>query len=297
MDNSERQRDASRDRIKAAEGRLQRLREVIERRARAGFDTDEGWRLFGLTASSLAHMRQSDALLDALHRVGNMPVRPADAYPPLAAVNGSERVGFNPGAVIQTAAAPRDCHVIESGIVSLCFGDADGIEVGMMGPGGIVGISALLAGDPIPIAAVATTRCRTVPIPLTELASRIAGDVKGLRLLHACVARQWAQSVILARCNAEHSVRERVARWIVMGAHHQCGPIGPISHERIASLLGVRRASVTVALHEIEGEGAVTSRRNVIEIKDPHTLEQLACDCHGLLAASVPAPQERLPAE
>ena len=199
--------------------------------------------------------------------------------------SNTSRVTFNPGEVIQNADHDiQDCHLIEAGLVSLCFGDAGGIEVGMIGPGGIVGMSALLAAEPIPMAAVATTRCRTVPIAMTELASRIGSDVKGLRLLHGCVARQWAETMIIARCNAEHSVRERVARWILTGARHLGGPIGPISHDRIASLLGVRRASITVALHEIEGEGAVSSRRNTIEVSDEQTLEQLSCDCHAFLA-------------
>src|SRR5579872_6868514 len=179
MDTSDRQKEASQDRIRAAENRLQRLRELIERRTRAGFDTSEGWRLFRLTANALANMRQSDALLDILHRGGRLRGGAAEPYAPLAALNGAERVAFNPGAVIQAAEQePHDCHIIESGIASLCFGDADGIEVGMVGPGGIVGISALLAGDPVPVAAVATTRCSTVAIALPELASRIGGDVK-----------------------------------------------------------------------------------------------------------------------
>jgi CRP-like cAMP-binding protein len=284
MDSRDKLREASRERVKAAEGRLQRLRDAIERGARAGFDTNEGWRLFRLTASSLANMRQSAALLDALDEAGQ-PRGPRAAFVPLAASgNGVERSSFDPGAVVQAAdSKEQNCHLIESGLVSLCFGDAAGVEVGMVGPGGIVGLSALLAADPMPIVAVATTRCRTVVLPVTELASRIGSDVKGLRFLHGSVARQLAETMILARCNAEHSVRERVSRWILTGARHVGGAIGPISHDRLASLLGVRRASITVALHEIEGGGAVSSRRNTIEVRDERLLEHLSCDCHAFL--------------
>jgi CRP-like cAMP-binding protein len=284
MDSREKWREASRERVKAAESRLQHLRDVIERRARAGFDTSEGWRLFRLTASSLANIRQTEALLAALSRTGESGERPL--LHTTLTVNGGDgdRAAFNPGTAIQTAAREiEDCHLIESGLVSLCFGDADGVEVAMLGPGGIVNMSALLGTDPMPITAVATTRCRTFPVPLAELASRIGSDVKGLRFLHGSVARQWAETMIIARCNAEHSVRERVSRWILTGARHLRGPIGPISHDRIASLLGVRRASITVALHEIEGQGAITSRRNVIEIKDEQALELASCDCQAFL--------------
>ena len=127
MDNQDRQREASRDRIRAAENRLDRLREVIERRARGGFDTSEGWRLFRLTANSLANLRQSAVLLDALDRVG--PPRGWAEPDTLIAINGGDRLAFNPGAVIQAAdAGIHDCHLIESGLVSLCFGDPAGIR-------------------------------------------------------------------------------------------------------------------------------------------------------------------------
>jgi CRP-like cAMP-binding protein len=275
-------RAASRERVKAAEDRLQRLRDVIERRARSGFDTSEGWRLFRLTATTLANMRQTEALLAAIQQASQPRARGV-SYPRLAA-DGADRLAFGAGTTIQAPdLEPADCHLIESGIVSLCFGDAGGVEVGMIGPGGIVGISALLGSEPMPLAAVATTRCRAIRLPFAELASRIGSDVKGLRFLHGSIAQHWADTMVLARCNAEHSVRERVSRWILTGARHVQGPIGPISHDRIASLLGVRRASVTVALHEIEGEGGIASHRNAIEIRDKSALEEMSCDCHTLL--------------
>src|SRR5262249_29504259 len=51
MNNQDKLREVSRDRVKAGEERLRRLRDVIERRSRLGFDTSEGWRLYRLTAT------------------------------------------------------------------------------------------------------------------------------------------------------------------------------------------------------------------------------------------------------
>jgi len=294
MGNRDKWRDASRERIRAAEARLQRLREVIERRARLGYDTSEGWRLFRLSTTTLASMRQTESLLEALHEAGE---KRSWATPEgTLAATGTNRVFFTAG---ETIGLPQpempNCHLIESGIVSLCFGSPGGVEVGMIGPGGIVGISALLSAQFMPATAVAITRCRAIPVPIAELASRIGSDVKGLRFLHATVVQQWADTMVLARCNAAHSVRERVSRWILTGARHLQGTIGPISHDRMASLLGVRRASVTVALHEIESEGAIISRRNIIEVKDEPSLERLSCDCHKHLAGAMTAPLMQLP--
>jgi len=226
-------------------------------------------------------MRQTEVLLEALHQAAE---RRSWATPQGAlATTGADRVSFAAGEAIHLSGpATPNCYLVESGIASICFGEPGGVEVGMIGPGGIVGLSSLLGAELMPVATVATTRCNAIAIPLAELASRIGSDVKGLRFLHGTVAQQWADTIVLARCNAEHSVRERVARWTLTGARHLRGAIGPISHDRMASLLGVRRASVTVALHEIESEGAITSRRNIIEVKDEAALERLSCECHAL---------------
>jgi CRP-like cAMP-binding protein len=266
--------------IAAAESRLQRLREVIERRARLGLDTSDGWRLFELISVSIAHVRQSARMVESLCATRQAPS-------PAARRGGTsvEAISFGPGTTILASDCESgDCYLMENGIASLCFGVPPGVEVGMVGPGGVIGMRALLAPSAVPVAAVATTRCRTLRMPAVEVAARVGADMRALRLLHASIAAQWAESMVLARCNAEHSIRERVARWLLSATRHLRGPIGPISHDRIASLLAVRRASVTVALHELEGEGAIVSRRNLVEVRDEAVLERLSCDCHRLLA-------------
>src|SRR6266700_893417 len=132
MDSGEKLRQASRDRLREAEARLQRLREVIERRARLGFDTSEGWRLFRLTSTSLASMRQTEALIEALHQAGE--ARSSRNTRGGLAAGSADRISFVAGEIIQTPEPQTpNCYVIETGIASLCFGHADGVEVGMIG--------------------------------------------------------------------------------------------------------------------------------------------------------------------
>src|SRR2546423_6305028 len=102
MDSRDKLRQASRDRLREAEARLQRLRDVIERRARLGFDTSEGWRLFRLTATSLASMRQTEALIEALHQAREARWSAAGSHGPLAAAN-ADRISFVAGETIQAA--------------------------------------------------------------------------------------------------------------------------------------------------------------------------------------------------
>jgi CRP-like cAMP-binding protein len=281
-------RKETRARIRAAEDRLGRLREIIERRVRAGLDTTESSRLFNLTSSALANMRQSETLIEALHATAGQTLGSASTK--LGAVlNDADPIVFAPGEAMQ-ATQPElpDCYMIQSGLVSLCFEHAHGVEVGAIGPGGIVGISNLLTADMLPVTPVATTRCQVLTLPVLELAAHVASNRKALGFMQASMAQQWAESMVLARCNAEHSVRGRVARWVLTSSRRLGGAaIAPMSHDRLASLLGVRRASVTVAIEELEGERAIISKRNAIEVRDQSALEALSCDCHALMATAI----------
>lgn len=206
-----------------------------------------------------------------------------------ALLSVGRRIAVGAGRPIQSPApASADCYFVESGLASLCFGDAGGIEVGMVGAGGIIGLQSLFKNELVPITAVATVASRLIGIPTEAFGGRLRSAHLGLEFLHAAVSREWAQTAILARCNAEHSVQARVARWTLTAHHHVGDYIGPISHDRLASFLGVRRASATVALHELEGEGAIRSSRSFLEVRDRATLGRLSCQCGPLIIGLKP---------
>jgi len=275
----------SRNRIAAAEARLERLRDIIERRSRIGADATDAWRLLSVTESALDTMRQSERLVRLSGRVGHGDFGAVQA----ALLNGSgdRHISVHPGAVIQAAVrSAGNCYVVASGLVSLRFGGAEGVEVGMVRRGGVIGLQALLTGEALPFTAVATLPCQILPMPPEMLDQRLAAADHGLEFVHAAVAQHWAEAATLARCSAEHSIEQRVARWTLTAHHHSDGHIGPIPHHRLAHMLGVRRPSVTVALQKLEGEGAIRSTRNFIEVREEATLQRLSCECAALLARS-----------
>jgi hypothetical protein len=54
-----------------------------------------------------------------------------------------------------------------------------------------------------------------------------------------------------------------------------------LTHEFLAVMLGVRRAGVTVALHELEGRGLIRVVRGHIAIHDRARLKELAGPTYG----------------
>jgi CRP-like cAMP-binding protein len=56
-----------------------------------------------------------------------------------------------------------------------------------------------------------------------------------------------------------------------------------LTHDVIARLLGTRRASVTVAAGLLQRAGLIKISRGRITILDGKGLEEMSCECYGIL--------------
>jgi CRP-like cAMP-binding protein len=91
---------------------------------------------------------------------------------------------------------------------------------------------------------------------------------------------QVSQSVA---CAAAHTIRERLARWLLQTSDRVASDDVRLTHDFLAQILHTRRPSVTVALRELQQHGAVATRRGGTTILDREALESLACECYGLV--------------
>jgi Mn-dependent DtxR family transcriptional regulator len=55
-----------------------------------------------------------------------------------------------------------------------------------------------------------------------------------------------------------------------------------MTHEFLASMLGVRRAGVTTTLGELDRSGVIENGRGRVTITDREGLEAAACECYQL---------------
>ncbi|MES2755710.1 MAG: Crp/Fnr family transcriptional regulator [Pseudomonadota bacterium] len=155
------------------------------------------------------------------------------------------------------------------------------LTVGLVGSEGVLGwpvlmdrpiwshdAIALVAGQVATVAAdVVLAACRAEP-RLQSLLLRVAHNY-GLQL---------AQSVV---ANLGHSVERRLARWLLMLHDRTTGDSLALTHEQIATLLNVRRATVTDALHVIEGDRLIKATRGRILVRDRAGLERVAAMSYG----------------
>jgi CRP-like cAMP-binding protein len=118
----------------------------------------------------------------------------------------------------------------------------------------------------------------------TRAFQRLLAEDAGLRDLSlrytVALFEQAAQSVA---CNARHELMERCAKWLLMTRDRVGGQEFPLTHEFLATMLGVRRATVTIAAGMLQTAGMITYSRGRIAIRNAAALEGAACECYRVI--------------
>jgi CRP-like cAMP-binding protein len=187
--------------------------------------------------------------------------------------------------VLYEAGTPLEyVYFIEQGVASILTKMADGstIEVGMIGMEGMVGVTILLGGDvsaqqvivqvPGTALRMSAALCK-VAFDRSESVRRVA-----LRFVEA-ILNLTAQT---AACNRLHSIEQRCARWLLMAMDRVQSERIPLTHEFLASMLGVRRAGVTTTAGELQRSGLIRYHHGQLTIVDRDGLQAIACECHRI---------------
>lgn len=88
-----------------------------------------------------------------------------------------------------------------------------------------------------------------------------------------------------ALSNGHSKLEERLARWLLMCHDRIKGDTMYLTHEFMSVMLGVRRAGVTVGVHNLEGKGLIRAYRGQILILDRPGLESEAQGSYGVAEA------------
>jgi CRP-like cAMP-binding protein len=91
------------------------------------------------------------------------------------------------------------------------------------------------------------------------------------------------QARITAACNSLHGVEQRFCRWLLHTADRAESDHFVLKHELLSEMLGVRRTYVTDVASGLQKRGAIAYSRGKIQILDRHMLQDLSCECYGLL--------------
>ena len=170
-------------------------------------------------------------------------------------------------------------------IVSMLYVLEDGAsaEIAVVGNEGILGISLFMGGETTPSRAVVQTAGHAYRLKAQLLKDEFnrAGPV--LRLLLRYTQALITQMTHTAVCNRHHSIDQQLCRWLLLSLDRLPSLTLITTQELIASMLGVRRGSVTESAGKLQRAGLIRYKRGRIDVLDRPGLEKASCECYAVV--------------
>jgi CRP-like cAMP-binding protein len=201
-----------------------------------------------------------------------------------------EFIRCEPEQILLDVDAPLDqVFFPNSGVISIVAVYADGnvIEMATIGREGCAGVQAFFG------ARRSSARLLVqIPGSATKISratfDRAMKSMPSFRALMLAYVQAFLEQVLVSvACNGRHSLKQRLARWLLMMRDRSDADMMPITQDLLAELLGVQRPSLTHAVAELEEVGLILRGRRQITILDRQGLIKASCECYQLVRERV----------
>lgn len=197
-----------------------------------------------------------------------------------------EPVALSRGMALYESGDPQPyLYFPDSGLVSLLYLLENGgsTELAVTGSEGVVGVSLFMGGGTTPSRAVVQIpghAWRMRPGPMQRSFARGGALQPMLLRFTQALITQMTQAAV---CNRHHSVDQQVCRWLLFALDRMPSNEIPMTQERIAHLLGVRREGVTEAAGRLQTAGFIEYSRGRIRVLERAQLESSVCECYAVV--------------
>jgi CRP-like cAMP-binding protein len=206
-----------------------------------------------------------------------------------------ERIDCRRQQVLTDADGPlHDVFFPDSGVISVVTVYPNGsiIEMATVGREGSTGFQAVFG------ARISSVRLLVqVPGTAARMSSAVfARSMEAMpafrNLMLAHVHAFLEQVMVSAGCNGAHSLKQRLARWLLMMRDRHDNDVLPVTQDLLAQMLGVHRPTITNVARALERDGLIACDRGRIAILDRAGLIGASCECYqvvrGRLAHHLP---------
>jgi CRP-like cAMP-binding protein len=202
-----------------------------------------------------------------------------------------ETVPLTPKAILHESDQDVDyVYFPTSGIVSLLSrpdGQTGSIEVGIVGREGMAGLPAFLGVGMSGLRTIVQMAGEALRLR-AEMIPRVADHGSTLHVLLLRYTHVFLTQVAQgAACSSLHPIEKRLCRWLLSVQDRAGMNHFPLTHEFLATMLGVRRASVTEVARRLRRAGLIRYGGGVLTVEDRSGLEAAACSCYRMVQAEM----------
>ena len=201
-----------------------------------------------------------------------------------------EQIHCQRGQILMDADSSLD-HVFfpDSGVVSVVAVYADGsiIEMATIGREGCTAVQAVFGAKSSSVRFLVQIPGGATKMSLAAFARAMASMPSFRRIMYAYVHAFLEQVMVSVACNGAHSLKERLARWLLMMRDRDDDDALQITQNLLAEMLGVQRPTITNAAAELERAGLIARGRRQVTILDRQGLVGASCECYRLVRARV----------
>ena len=201
-----------------------------------------------------------------------------------------EHVRCQPEQVLLDADSSLD-HIFfpDSGVVSVVAVYADGsiIEMATIGREGCTGMQAFFGARVSSVRLLVQIPGSAARMPRAAFVRAMESMPSFQKLISDYVHAFLEQILVSVACNGVHSLKQRLARWLLMMRDRSDDDALSITQNLLAEMLGVQRPTITNAARELERTGLIERGRRQVTILDRQGLIKESCECYQMVRTRV----------
>jgi CRP-like cAMP-binding protein len=176
-------------------------------------------------------------------------------------------------------------HFPDSGVISVVavYANGDIIEMATIGREGCTGLQAVFGARSSSVRFLVQISGTAAKMPRPAFARAMESIPSFHDLMIRYVQAFLEQVLVSGACNGAHSLKQRLARWLLMMRDRSDGDGLGISQELLAEMLGARRPSITRVVRELDRAGLIEPGRRQVTILDRQGLRKVSCECYQLV--------------
>jgi CRP-like cAMP-binding protein len=186
-------------------------------------------------------------------------------------------------ALCERDAVMRHVYFPSTGFLSLVaqIDGHPGLEIGMVGREGMVGASLALGVSGVPLRVLVQGSGTAWRMAAGSFKRELARSAALHRFVDRYLYVMLSQIAASAGCLRFHLIPARLARWLLMSQDRAQADHFHITHELLATMLGVRRVGITVAATALQRQGLIRYHRGELTVLDRTGLEAVSCSCYA----------------